>query len=84
MTLPVTDPSGERPKARQPEEAAVLREMGPRSGTGFRVEPRSSIPARTAPAPRTEVAPRTGVSSRTPPKGDGGEPAEGAAPEPPM
>ncbi len=64
MTRPM-DPPGEPPTARLPEDSTALRDLGAPSGTGFRVEPRSTVPARTVPAPRTELAPRTGLSPRT-------------------
>ncbi|MDX6556860.1 MAG: hypothetical protein QOD86_3055 [Miltoncostaeaceae bacterium] len=73
MTLPETDPPGEPPEARLPKDPAWFREVGPRSGTGFRVEPRSSIPARTVLAPRAGLAPRTALSPLTP-----GEPRRAA------
>ncbi len=66
MTLPETDPPGERPKARWLKERAEPPPKDAASETGFRVGPRSSIPARTVPAPRTGVAPRAPVSPRGP------------------
>lgn len=87
MTLPEKDPPDERTKARLPKDSAALRETGATSGAGFRVEPRSSVPARTVVAPRTELAPRTDLSPRVPGEprhgGPAGSPDEGDAEEPP-
>lgn len=64
MTLPQTDPPGERPKARWLKDAAELPAKAASPEGGFRVEPRSVVPARTVLAPRTGLAPRTDLSPR--------------------